>query len=140
MEAWASEFLEVFKGRKVPVAEVVLRGIQQNPDLPVKEYSVDDLVQMTDGFIAMMAESLEGRSTEIRDTYVNSVIPGILAQGQPLASFVGQITMNCVLIYNELIPYVSSEHREKAGWFLINWMVQYNSDIVRIGLEVGVKA
>jgi hypothetical protein len=139
MEAWASEFLEVFKTRKIDVAQACLRGLQRNPEVPVKNYTLDDILQMTEGFIAMITESLNGHSSDIRDTYMDSVIPGIFAQGQPMAALVGQMTMNAVLVFNEIIPSVSATHRDEAAIWLTNWYVKFNADIVRIGLANGVK-
>jgi len=137
MEPWAREFLDIWQARKLRIAEVVLEACQQNEDLPVRSYSLEDMVQIFEGFIAMISEALEGKSSDIRDTYMNSVIPGLLAQGQPLSGVVGQVTMNAVLVYNEIVPHASEAHRAQIATYLTNWYVKFNADIVQIGIDVG---
>jgi hypothetical protein len=137
MEPWAREFIDLWHTRKHHIAEVVLQAIQNNPDLPVKNYSLEDIVQIFEGFIAMITEAIEGKSSDTRDTYMNTVIPGLLAHGQPLSGIVGQVTMNAVLVYKELVPYASEAHRTQIATYLTNWYVQFNADIVKIGIESG---
>lgn len=138
MEEWAQEAVELWRASREPIAKAVLEGIEQNPHLPVKKYTLDDLLQMVDGAGAMIVEELEGAGTDIRDVFINSVWPGIFAQGQPLSALVGQMTMNAVLVYNVIVPQASEKNREKIGRFYINFYVKLNLDIVKVGLECGV--
>ncbi len=139
MQAWAQEFVEVWKANNRRMAEAVLKAIRQNPSIAMS-YTLEDLEQMFLGSLAMMQEELEGRGTDIRDTYINSVMPGIFAQGEKLSSLVHQVTFNAVLVYNLLIPEVSEANREDAGNYLMWWYANLNRDIILVGLENGVKA
>jgi hypothetical protein len=140
MQAWAQEFVEVWKKNNRFIAESVLRAINENPNISGK-YRLEDMEQLFLGAVAMMEEELTGRGSEIRDTYINSAIPGILNQdqGETLSSLVHQVTFNCTLVYTLLIPMLSAEHREQAGKYLMWWYANLNRDIVKIGLEVGAK-
>jgi len=140
MEAWAREVVDLWRDNRVRLAEVTLQAVLQNPNMPVKAYTVEDFLQMVDGTSAMIAEELSGQGSEIRDTWLNSVIPGVLSQGQPLSGVVGQITMNALVIYNQLVPRASEENRAKISTFIINWFAKFNTDLVKVGLEFGVQS
>ncbi|MRG94792.1 hypothetical protein [Polyangium spumosum] len=135
MESWAAEVVELWKKNRIPLAERTLQALQQNPHVPVKSYTFEDFIQMVDGTGAMIAEELEARGSDVRDTWLNSVVPGILSQGQPLSALVGQVTMNAIVIYNLLVPLASEEHRAKIGSFIQNWYAKFNTDLVAVGLE-----
>jgi hypothetical protein len=141
MEAWAKEAIELWQTNRLEIVRAFHAGAAQNPylppDDPVKNYSVEDTIQMVDGAGAMIAEELEGRGSDIKDTYMMSVIPGILSQGQSLATLVGVVTMNAVLACNLIVPKASPEHRDQIGRFYVNWYVKFNLDMVRVGLESG---
>jgi hypothetical protein len=141
MEAWAKEAIDLWQTHRLDIVRAFHDGAAQNPHLPpddpVKNYSVEDTIQMVDGAGAMIAEDLEGRGTDIKDTYMNAVIPGILSQGQSLATLVGVVTMNAVLAYNLIVPKASPEHRDQIARFYVNWYVKFNLDMVKVGLEAG---
>lgn len=139
MEAWATEVLSLWTSNRGRIAEIWLDAVSKNPYLPMKTYTIDDMLQMADGMSAMMAEELQGQGSDIRDMFMNSVIPGILAQGQPLSATVGQITMNGILLYSFLVPLASEENRPHVGSFLLKFYIRMNQDIVKIGLDAGAK-
>jgi hypothetical protein len=138
MEAWAKEAVDLWRDNRISIAEAILEGVQQNPHLALKAYTLDDMLQMVDGGAAMIAEELEGTGMDIRDTFMQTVFPGILAQGQPLSHLVGQMTMNAVLVFNILVRKATEANRDKIARFYINWYVKLNLDIVTIGLQCGV--
>lgn len=141
MEAWAQEAIDLWRNNTMEIVRAFHEGAENNPHLPpddpVKNYSVDDTIQLVHGVGAMIAEELEGRGTDIKDTYMLSVIPGILSQGQSLATLVGVVTMNAVLAYNLIVPKATPENREMIGRFVVNWYVKFNLDMVKVGLETG---
>ena len=137
MEAWAIEFLDLWQSNRVRIAEAVRDSVQRNTFMPVKGYTVDDLLQMVDGVTAMIREELEGTGSDVRDTYMNAVIPGLLAQGEPLSGMVGQTTMNAVVVHGLIAPQASEKHRDQISTFLTNWYSKFNLDIVKVGLESG---
>jgi hypothetical protein len=137
MEAWTVEFFDLWQKNRIRIAEAVRDGVQRNPYMPVKGYTVDDLVQMVDGVTAMIREELEGGGSDVRDMYMNAVIPGLLAQGEPLSGLVGQTTMNAIVVHGLIVPQASDKNREQIGTFLTNWYSKFNLDIVRVGLDAG---
>jgi hypothetical protein len=138
MEAWAQELVELWRNNRELIASVFQSAAGKNPDMPIK-YQFEDWLQMVDGGAAMVAEYLEGTTTDIWDTYINTVVPGVLSQGQPLSGVIGQLTMNGMLIHSLLVPLAADEHRELIATALINYYVKFNSEVVKIGLELGVK-
>ncbi|MDC3954537.1 hypothetical protein [Polyangium jinanense] len=138
MEAWATELLEVWTRNRDVIADTMLDATSNNPYLPVK-YTREDLMQIFDGARAMMAEDLGGESSELRDTYMNSVVPGLVAGGQPLSAIAGQIVINAIQLQSVLIPAMSEKHRNQAATFFRNWYCRMCMDTVRIGLEQGAK-
>lgn len=140
MEPWVQELIELWGERKYHIAVQVMEAIKNNPYLPVRTYTISDLQQMFEGFGAMIFEPLVSNSSDIRDTFMNSVIPGILSQGQSLSGFVGQITMNAIIVYNDIVPRASEANRARIGRFLTNSYVKFNSDNVNIGLSLGCKS
>jgi hypothetical protein len=132
--------LELWHARKHNIAVLVVEAIKRNPILTVKDYTVSDLSQMFEGFIAMISESLEGKGNDIRETFMTTVIPGILAQGQTLNGLIGQFTMNATIVYDEIVPRASAAHREQIGTYLMNWYVGFNVESVKIGLSMGCKS
>ncbi len=135
MEAWASEFVSVWQASNTRLAELVVAAIEQNPSITQK-YQVTDFEQIMLGALAMIREELSGSSRDARDAYMQTVFPGLLAQGEPLAAIVNQVTLNAVIVYNELIPRISKENRDRAGQFLMWWYAAFNGEIVTVGLEV----
>ncbi|MGA9523960.1 MAG: hypothetical protein WBV82_21040 [Myxococcaceae bacterium] len=61
------------------------QGIDHNP------LSRDDLAQMMEGFVSVISEALQGRSTEVRTFYVETVVPGLIRKGIPMDSLVPTI-------------------------------------------------
>jgi len=140
MEEWANEFISVWEKNRVELAEVGLHHIQNNALLPIKEYTLADSLQLLDGTTAMMREVLEGTGSDVRDMYFNTVIPGILAQGQPVAGFVGQVTLVAIVFAGLVLPQISDKHRADGAKFIANFYMNFNYEIVRIGIEMGAKA
>jgi hypothetical protein len=140
MDAWAEHFVELWQANRVAIAEAVLEAVKRNPHMPVKGYSMEDMQQMFDGTLAMMVEMIKGEEAEIWDTYMNVVIPGLIAQGNPLSALIGQLTMNGVVLHQLLVPRAREEHRDKISEFLVNFYSAFNSESVRMTYESGAKA
>jgi hypothetical protein len=139
MDAWAEHFVELWQGNRVAVAEAVLKAIRGNPHFPVKDYAMEDMQQIFDGVLAMMVEQIKGEESEIWDTYMNVVMPGLVAQGNPLSALVGQTTMNGIVLYQLLVPRAKEEYREQVGQFLISFYTRFNVETVKLTYESGVK-
>jgi hypothetical protein len=138
MDAWAEHFVAVWQENRVAIAEAVLEAVKRNPRYPNKTYSMEDMQQLFDGTLAMMIEMIRGEETEIWDTYMNVVMPGLVAQGNPLSALVGQITMNGMVLHQLLVPRAQEEYRSQVSQFLINFYSAFNSESVKLTYE-GVK-
>lgn len=133
MEAWAQEVLDIWQNNRVEYAQAFIDVQLLNEQITTK-YTLEDMLQMTDGFIAMMREGLEGSSSDIRDTYMNSMFPAILAGGTSLASVVSQITHNAVTAYALTSKLASEANRERILNFMRTYYGGWNYEIVNIGL------
>lgn len=139
MEAWAKEFLSVWEKNREQLAEVGLHHIQTNPLIPVKEYTLNDTYQFLDGVTAMIREDLMGEGTDVRDMYVNTVFPGILALN-PVSALVAQLTLISNVYSSLVLPQIRKKHRPKATEFLAYFYMRMNYDVVKIGIDMGLKA
>jgi hypothetical protein len=140
MDAWAEHLVAVWQANRVAIAEAIIEAIKNNPHWPVKDYSIEDVQQIFDGLLAMIVEHIKGEGKDIWDTYMNSVIPGLLSQGNPLSAMVGQVTMNGMVLHKLLVPRADEQHRAKISEFLINYYTYLNGEMVKVALENGAKA
>jgi hypothetical protein len=140
MEAWAKEFITVWEQNREQLAKLGLHHIQNNPLIPIKEYALDDALQLLDGTTAMMREVLEGTGTDVRDMYFNSVVPGVLAQGNPPQAFVAQVTLVAVLYTAMVLPQIRETYRSQAAEFLGTFFMTFNYEIVKAAMEMGARA
>lgn len=132
MEAWATEFVELWQARNTKIATDTVAALERNPNVTLK-YAVSDLEQMFLGALAMIIEELSGSpSREARDAYMESLWPTLMAEGEALGGIISQVTFCAVLVYNELIPSISEMHRAKAGEFLMWWYAGFNAYIVTL--------
>lgn len=140
MEAWAKEFIKVWEKNRVLMAEVGFLHLKNNPLLPINEYTLNDATQFLDGTTAMMKEELEGTGNDVRDMYFNTMVPGVLAQGQSTSGFVSQVTLVAVVYASIVLPQMSKKHREKSAIYLATFWGNFNHVIVKTSIEMGAKA
>lgn len=137
MEPWVADFLDVWQKNRIELGQLMLEAFTNNPYFPVKGYSLDEVLQVFDGVFAMMQEELLQQGTDVRDTYMNVVVPGLLAQGLPLTVLAGQTTMNAVLIDALLAPKAKKKHRAQITRFVANFYMKLNMDMMKIAMEEG---
>ncbi len=140
MDAWAQHFVKVWQDNRVAIAEAMIAAVRSAPNMSHKDYTLEDVQQVFDGVLAMMVEKINGEGAEIRDTYMNSVVPGLLDQGNSLAGLVGQCCMNGMIIHNLLVPRAQKKYRAQISEFVINYYAALASDTVTVGLENGAKS
>jgi hypothetical protein len=129
MEPWAKEVLQVWKDNIRLISEAIITASETNPAVAGK-YTVEDIAQMMLGVHAMMAERLGEGNGEVYDTYINTVIPGILAQGEKLSVLVRYVALNGMMSSHSIAPLLSSEHRDAGVAFVQNWWAEHVCDIV----------
>lgn len=137
MEAWVDELICVWQNNRVEIAQLMLEAVETNPWIPVKGYRIEDVLQIFDGVLAMMQEELLQTGTEVRDTYMNVVIPGLLAQGQPLDALVGQATMNAVLINALISSKAKEQYRSHIARYVATFYARLNTEMMKIAKEAG---
>jgi len=135
MDAWARELLDVWKTNIRPLAETFIEKIATNPELTVR-YSVGDVEQMANGIYAMMEEELDGRGREVYATYLQSVIPALVMQGEGLPTMVRSVTLNAVIIHQAIVDKISDTHRKAVSEYLMNWWANHNADVTKIALDM----
>jgi hypothetical protein len=141
MLPWAQELMDTFKARNSEISAMIVRACEQNPDMKGR-FTLSDAEQMMLGVQAMMIEELDERGNDVRDTYMNTVIPGIISQGGEanqatmLCALVSQVTFNAVLVYNDLIPRLSAAHQDDASYFFCWWYARLNAEITQVGLAI----
>jgi len=136
-QPWVEEFIKVWQESRLQIAQLVLDAFETSPHTPIKGYRIEDTLQLMDGVFAMMHEHLLQTGNDAWDTYMNTVVPGFLAQGQPLGVLVGSATMNAALLASWLAPKADEKYRDEIIKFVANFYMKINMDIIKVAFEVG---
>lgn len=136
MEPWVVEFIKVWQENRTEIAQLLLEAGETNPYAPMKGYRLEDVYQLVDGGFAMMQEELVQSGNEIWDTYMNTVVPGFLAQGQPIGVLVGTATMNAAILAAFLGPKAKKKFRAQVIRFVANFYMKLNMGMTKIAFEV----
>lgn len=139
MEAWLEEFLQVWESSIDDLAQILLAAFERDPSQRGK-WDLDTLRQLQQGGVAMMRAEYHGQGAEVREAYLQSVIPGLADQGVSLADTCATTIVVAMRIYPLIVSRVSPEHRERVGDHLCHCYGRFMHDEVRIGLELGAKA
>ena len=134
MEPWASDLLDAYALAVPDIARSLHNSVEADPATKGK-YKFDDILQMVQGAMAMASEYLQDGTTEIRDTYIGSVVPGIMAQGEALETLVGQSVYSLMIQLTEFLTKVKPEHQRKVGEFWAWWCLNYQREQIRAALE-----
>jgi hypothetical protein len=135
MEPWAAELLKVWEENIDVIAEHLQAGFERDPT-QVGKYSLEDTRQMMRGGIAILESELSGTGAEMREGYLQSILPGLHEKGLKPESSAAVTLLAAMRIYHLVLLRISSEHREKAGDFLWSTYGKYMSDLVRVWFEL----
>jgi hypothetical protein len=136
MEPWAAELLSVWDKNNDDVAKELLDAMERDPTQQGK-YSLEDMRQFMRGGLAIFEAELGGRGAELREAYLQSIMPGVLHhQGTPLGVAAAVTLVVAVRSYPLLLERMSPENRAKAGDFFCSAYQKYMTDFIRVGLEV----
>jgi len=135
MEPWVEEFINLWQKHRIEIAQLMLEAFETNPHVPIKGLRLEDALQLFDGVFAMMQEELLQTGNDAWDTYMSTVVPGFLAQGQPIGIMVGQATMNAVLLDSLLAPKAKKKYRTQITRFIANFYMRVNIEMTKIAFE-----
>jgi hypothetical protein len=136
MEAWAQELLDVWEAKLPEIAEGTHSDASR---MWVAKYSSEDLAQMIRGARAMMTEEIEGRTSDLREGYFQTIVPALADQGESVSKMAGVDIASCIRIAIAVLPELSPEHREKAVEFFVAWQARFLQDIIVTAIDSGAK-
>jgi hypothetical protein len=139
MESWGRELIDLWLARTPALGVFLKEAVDLNPDAYGK-YSLEDCEQMMRAGAAMIEEDLAGTGNDTKDAYLQTVIPGALAQGTTLSSLAAIISLVAIKVNTDLIPRMKPEHRERGGMFLAQWYARWIGLVVAAGLETGARS
>ncbi|MDI1477093.1 hypothetical protein [Polyangium sp. y55x31] len=134
MEPWAREFLDAYTAAIPDAAQALLDSLNKDPTRK-GQYKLDDMAQVLQGGLAMAREYLEQGTTEIRDTYVNTVIPGMIAQGETPEMVVSQSYFAGIIQTVSIFAKIRPEFRREATEFWAWWGMQYMREQYKVAVE-----
>lgn len=134
MEAWARDLIDVWNNGAEELANALLESMTNDPKRG-GQYKLEDMMQIVRGGNAIIGELLEHGTTEGRDAYINTVIPGIHAQGETLPMMISQTVFIQMQMFQMAIVRVKPEHRADASKFFIRWCMDFQRDIATVVLE-----
>nr|QVV57689.1 hypothetical protein [Myxococcales bacterium] len=134
MQPWARELLDVWKSNIPRLVRTFQEKIATNAELALN-YSDSDLEQFTHGLYAMMEEELDGRDRDAYLTYLQSVIPALVMQGESPVRLARALTFDAIVVQMVIVPLMSDQHRVAAADYLMNWWANYNADVIRVALD-----
>ncbi len=136
MEPWARELLEVWTPKVDEIAAASMPSVER---MWVAKYTAEDIAQMIRGAVAMVAEEVDGRASDLREDYFQSIVPAVAAQGESVSSMASLDIAIVLRIAIAIIPQLSAEHRERATEFFVEWQARYLKDLVQTAIASGAK-
>ncbi|WP_157069063.1 hypothetical protein [Sandaracinus amylolyticus] len=80
--------VEMLEASRDALVATATRAVDREPLQGAPSYSRDDLAQMVDGFLHVLRERADARSDDAYEFYIDTVIPGLVAQGSSPESIV----------------------------------------------------
>lgn len=136
MEPWAREMLDIWEAKLSEISAASMREIDR---LWVAKYSAGDLEQMIRGARAMMTEELEGRKTDLREDYFDTVIPALASAGERISTMCAADLAMAIRIALTVLPAVSPEHRVQASEFFVEWQARLMEQLVTSSIAAGAQ-
>ncbi len=136
MEPWAQELLNVWTPKVDEICQASMPSVER---MWVAKYNAEDIAQMVRGCVAMVTEELEGRTSDLREGYFQTIVPAVAAQGERVSTMAAIDMAVTLRIAIAVIPALSPEHRVKATEFFVEWQARYIQEIVQTAIEAGAK-
>lgn len=87
--------------------------------------------QVVRGFINLTLEAAEGAGQATRETFFATVVPGLLAEGQPPSVLIRSSTTFLSLLGSQLIVEVEGVHQKDAAVWFASFAGSYVDDLYR---------
>ena len=123
--------------RRDAYVKLAFDEVRPSADPNVPGLTLRDVEQMIDGFIALVVEGLVGESREVRELYLDTVIPGLVAGGHTttarLAADVAQFGISVSL---DAVGALPESDRAEGGRWIAKFFHEYIHDLIVVGEEV----
>lgn len=128
MLSCAKEFRALLESRQVALVDLATIAVARTPGL--KPYTRSDMEQIISGLLAAVFEALEERGREQLDFFVETVIPGLIHNGESVSTIVHgtQLFISCVTA--DVSQTIPAEHRDEVIPWLANFWAEYLSALV----------
>ncbi len=128
MQPFARNLIDVVTDRQDALLSAVETVVAATPSMGGR-YSREELKQLLNGFSALLKEALEDRGSETYDFFIETAVPGMVADGQPTESLLQASASFGTLISTDLSGALPREHREAAATWLAMFFGRYVADV-----------
>ena len=120
------KLLAVIHSRRDYSVQAAAEAVANSGKRPVV-YSESDLWQMVDGFVAVIAESINEQPPTMRSMFLETVIPGMVAAGDRYQAIMHTMANWAILVAADIKEYLPADSRSVAlSWFsnfISEWQV-----------------
>ncbi len=121
------------------MVDLAQRAASVTPEMGAGRYSREELEQLIRGFEALLLEELFQRGRETRELFMETAIPGLVGDGQRVASLTHASTTFSLLVAVEVLDEIGPEHRPGATVWLADFFGGYVSEVAAVA-TVAVEA
>ena len=100
------------------------------------EYTHADLEQMVAGFVAILSEAALGSGSDTFTFFVDTVVPGMIASGDPLPTVMHGGMMFSNLLIGEVGRHIADDHYEETSRWLAAFIAHYHISVMQKGLSL----
>jgi hypothetical protein len=100
-----------------------------------RSYSESEVEQMVRGFRTMLLEELRGEQTETRAYLLEVLMPGFVAQGDPVSNIVQWNTTFMTLLACEVAAHAPEGLRAQVASWYAHYTGLYVADVARVAYE-----
>ena len=114
-----SRISDALVARRNDLVALCTRIVAEGPSFPVRQQLPQAAIEQgIDALLRVLHESLEGRGTEMRDVYIETVNAGVLTGGTPKGIAFGGAVRFMMLVANDVTRHMSEPDQAPAfEWF-----------------------
>jgi hypothetical protein len=124
-----------FENENDRIFQAAMRLNQSNSAGATRAYTEVETMQMVRAFRTMLLEELRGEQTETRSYLLEVLMPGFVAQGDPVYNIVQWNTTFMTLLAGELTPHMPEALRSPAAYWFAHYTGVYVADVARVANE-----
>jgi hypothetical protein len=129
----AKEFHALLESRRSALVDLASLAVCRTPGL--KPYSRADMEQIIAGLLAAIFEALEEGSRETLNFFVETVIPGLIQNGETVSTIVHGTLVFISCVTMDVSQSLQPEHRDEVIPWLANFWGEYVSALVVSGIQ-----